>query len=125
MHQVTLCRPTTNPNPSDHLHLIGVMDDLDRIRKQKVRIFQTTVGNVATDGLPYYWQYITTSKDLHLSLGEMNRSGQYHLSVWLEEEFAQKRCSQLLVITDYWSNAVLVTRTGEDQHVTFTCASAH
>jgi hypothetical protein len=110
MHQLLLV-PPKHPGP-ESLHLIGVLDSIDRVRILGTKVYQTFVQEPSD--MPCYQQnlkFLTMSKDLHLYLGTMGRAGQYHLAKLLEEEFQENKCNQLLLRSP--ERSILVTQTIE------------
>ncbi|MFA5998282.1 MAG: hypothetical protein WC814_02760 [Candidatus Paceibacterota bacterium] len=74
-------------------HMSGFVNEVRRMRIQrKARVYQTYVN----DGDKKY-AFVTTSKDLHLGLGEMTKEAQVLLTKLLEYEFARGNFGQLIL----------------------------
>lgn len=122
MHQVFLV-PPKHPGP-ESLHLIGVLDSLERTKILGKQVYRTYVVEPSTKPcFQQYLQFLTMSKDLYLYLGAMGRPGQYHLAKLLEEEFQDGNCSQLLLRSP--EKSILVTLTTEHGDTVFTLSPDH
>ena len=92
MHKVYLSRPKSGGREVEHLD--RVMDDLEKIRSPGGgRIYRTYVHNLV--GPNYIFS--TTSKDLHLTLGQMSHDGQKHLCELILQEMRANACDELLL----------------------------
>lgn len=125
MHTVTLS--TAVPPPADQKSFLGlVWKSMNEAQKHKSRIYRTYVDVSLEDKR---FVLMTTSKDLHLKLGSFEWSFNYNLAKFLEEEFAFRRCSQLLLcFEDAKRNSeegLLVSMTTERGSIVFTLALAH
>lgn len=120
MHELYLQRPETGGSED----LNAVMDDLNCAASQKVKVYRTfcdAVGEI-------HCTFMTTSKDLHLSLGALSWHGQFHLGRLIEREFTgEVACDSLLIIRDAKKDsAILVTRSVDDKgHPIFHLSPAH
>ncbi len=94
MHEVILHRPQTNERNTPELNLMhGVMDALNQVASQHVKVYRTFVPKHDK------WVYVftTTSKDIHLALGALSQKGQLHLAGLLHLEFVAGKRNELLL----------------------------
>jgi len=101
MREVILHRP--EHGGSDHLH--KVMDDLGQIASQVHKIYRT----YPKDGQNGH-VFLTTSKDIHLYLGQMSDDGQLNLAKLLLEEFEKGGNGELLITDPERKKGILATR---------------
>lgn len=90
MRTLHLSRPNFQAPGNRRLH--EVMDELVKIGLQQVKVYRTFVKMEGKEHI-----LLTTSKDVHLSLGQMSPGGQSHFAELLLEEFALGECAELLV----------------------------
>jgi hypothetical protein len=92
--------------PLDNLasdHQKKVAEGLRTIRGQQGKVYRTFVW----DGDQCY-ALTTTSKDIHLGMGQFSSEAQRHLCLLLDEEFQHTR--ELMVMDDTDAKAILVTQ---------------
>jgi hypothetical protein len=78
MNVLSLFRP--EHGGSEHLHKL--MDDIGSILSQDARIYRTYVNK--TDRA---YIFVTTSKDMHLLIGQLSDQGQYCLACLIEAKY--------------------------------------
>lgn len=129
MHQTRVSRQTLKSRQSKYL--LDVLEEIDRLRKQKFRVYRTYVPAVGDK--PDY-VFVTTSKDIQLEISTMCSDAQYSLAKFIEEEvdYPNGRLQFLLVFDDadrpdesIPGRALLITRSVIEGQVNFTLAPAH
>jgi hypothetical protein len=100
--------------------------------KLDVRVFSTwcNAGNNFED--VEYFEFVTTSKELHLGLGKLGENGRINLGLVLEHWFRKHPLEEVLfrvrVPNDEegrFRGAMLVSRMTSSDHVTFHCSPVH
>lgn len=122
MRTMTLFDP---PENRSNEHRNAVVDNLDMLMSQKVRVFRTFAFSQEENEVDFV--FVTTHKDTHLNLGLLEHDTLRHVGHLLEAEFKDCPESQILVLKggesdDGW----LVTRTEDNSCyvVTFTFSPA-
>lgn len=108
MHEVILSRPQDNKRDTPKLeHLHGTVDAFMASAGQHVKVYRTYVLR----GGRGIHVFMTTSKDVHLTLGALDQGGLFHLAELLREEFVEEGCNQLLFFPDskYEKGGLLIT----------------
>ncbi|MFI5260692.1 MAG: hypothetical protein ACHQU0_02790 [Candidatus Paceibacteria bacterium] len=122
MYQFTVSPSTTSTNP----HLPNLLEELDQLKEQRVRLYFTYIDLDKDKGSPpVSFTFVTPSKQAHLGLGSMSWEGQRSLARLLEHEFQHDEdMSQLLLYLN--NSGILVTRTEEiDGTIVFTLSPAN
>jgi len=70
--------------------------EMAEARKQRVKVYRTHVPK--HEKREYI--FVTSSKDLHLSLGALSQEGQLNLALLLHLEFVAGNCNELLCFED-------------------------
>ena len=100
-------------NPQSDQPAIGILAVLNAefaaMQKQRAKVYRTYVP--INEKREYI--FTTTSKDLHLTLGALSRSGQEKLAMLLHLEFVAGECRELLMFEDEKrTSGMLVSLTG-------------
>ena len=109
MEMITLCG---RPEHCDDPHRNAVVDGLNVLRAQEVRVYRTyIVPPEGSNGLSFF-MFVTASKDVHLFLGCLEQPTQWHLGCLLEKAFEESGYpNQMIVKKDKeLSDGWLVTR---------------
>jgi hypothetical protein len=93
MHELILKKPTVSGPQS--LDMAALAAEFEWLDKEPGRIYQTYVF-----GDRHTHTFMTTSKDVHLGLGRLSRSGQLRLAKLLEAEMLNNETSQLRLRLD-------------------------
>lgn len=89
MIAVSLKYPTSEPELQDCLpELQNLLNEIRQVRKNQARVYSTFISS-DEDGRGGDYTFITTSKDTHLELGKLGRTGLRCLAVVLHKRFAQ------------------------------------
>lgn len=104
MKQLHLCRA----NSSGHVDKTALLDELLSLRSDHARVYST-----------YTPEYVisTTSKDIHLTIGELSETGRRLLFELLAEETRDSRTALFSfgVTPVVESKAIFVSRAGQDE----------
>jgi len=100
MRELHLARPDDCSDP----HLNAVMDNICNIASQDAKVYRTYVKGYARD-----YVVVTTSKDIYLYLGLMQSDPQASLCILLEEEFADDKEHEVLLLNSLRNSKILVT----------------
>jgi hypothetical protein len=103
-----------------------VVDALQQIAAQKLKVFRTFVAVRPERQKPKYTLF-TTSKETHLSFGMFETSISLHyFCILLEDMFKQSKATQMLLYKDQQKNEGWTVRMSqEDDTITFDFVPAH
>lgn len=119
MHIVTLS--ASNPPKDEKTYAGLVWRDFTEAKNLKSKIYRTYIDASSEDK---HFVLMTASKDLHLKLGSFEWRCNYNLAKFLEQEFENSRCSQLLLClkgeSENSEEGILVNKTVVREETTFT-----
>jgi hypothetical protein len=123
-HTVVIPRSTAKAAPANNPHLLTLVEEINKTRKEKVRVYQTYV----TAGDKSY-TFVTTSKDSLLGIGQLTKEGQVYLAKFLEHEFSKGTFGQLMLSIEKnegdESSYTLVAMTKDAHETCFGFSPAH
>ena len=109
MRELILQRPEQGGSP----HLNAVIDAIQQASSQVAKVYRTYCADEEKA-----YVFITTSKDIHLSLGAVFSESHIHLAKLLEEAFSHgdRLCvSLLLFLSGDKKNGIFVTLTNKNE----------
>ena len=111
---VVIPRSTAKAAPAGNPHLLTLVEEINKTRKEKGRVYQTYVIDRDKS-----YTFVSTSKDFHLGIGQLTKEGQVYLAKFLEHEFNKGTLGQLMlgIEKDEGNESQLHTR-GNDERLT-------